>query len=732
MLLALVCAGFTLTQCVARRTLGSSQSSVLPSAITNAQDAADFLQKLSDLADQYFFYPKVSNPERVGTLMGNLAEKAEGLGLINTTGLRYEYKAKRIVNGPESNPFDRLASYEQILSLPKDNQPRVSAALADQLWSRPNEAIKAGNLFSELQAAARATGTNFGDIFKGRDTKGLEGSIPVTRTEYRYSGEFESTARRMAKVAQGATTANTSEADQGEKIKIRVRNYYDALADQPNMVAAQISGIGALLPDFASMPVKFWEYKTTDGEDILETKSSVKVRKYRLPVYAPDVRILSNETALEYAAQNSENQPDLDRPGVYGMSRESLKSKVLGLESSAGRQAAVERIQAAGNAAKDGGKVSLIQAILARPNVQAIFKNPFKPTVPLLAIAEDPAADKARPQRLGEKFASAFQKTAKFVQGVRRSVGSGPDSDIQAMQEWILGFWARTYVLTLWHSDFLNPKAYGSKQTPFVVSKQTAINFSEADLVALTAQLEQLAAASYDWTDHMVSTDLSLFRSLDGLNAFPTQYIMEYKRLSFSVFVPAYKDVHGPVEVQITLDQDIRLLDPVGERFKLPGGSYLDNLDFAFPENPNSKIVMAEVKFPAGTQTGLEASPFMAALYRYRDKVVEGSLPLSSETSGKNNVAVNVLETAEGRAARVWTLLNNWREMALLGYTDLQYNRLEGFQPVLKSLLEFNPFLQSTAMQLCNIWSSRKVKDQSAACAVSGISDVRVSPDKPL
>jgi hypothetical protein len=725
----------SLPQCVARRTLGSSQSSVLPSVISNAKEAADFLQKLSDLADQYFFYPKVNNPERVGVLMGDLATKAEGLGLINTTGLRYEFKAKRTVYGRESNPFDLLASYGQLMSLPAGERPILSSALAGQLWSSPDGALDE-NLFTELQQAARdaaAAGSPVAAKLQGRDTKGMEGSIPVTRTEYRYSGEFVSTATRMAKAAPGSATAVSAESERGEKIKIRVRNYYDAVADQPAMAAAHISAIGTLLPDFASMPVKFWEYKTTDGEDILETKSAVKVRKYRLPVYAPDVRILSNETALEYAAQNYENQPNLTRAGEYGKSRDSLKAQVLGLDSTAGRQAAVALIRAAGKSAKPGAKVSLVQAILARPDVQALFKDPFKPTVPLLAAAAaEQGQDPARPQRLGERFAAAFQKGTALVQGVQRSVGTGPESDIQAMQRWILGFWARTYVLTHWHSDFLKPRAFDSNKSVLVVDKERAMTFTEGELGNVTDALQLLAAQSYQWTDAMVAADLGLFQALEGLNSFPTQYIMEYKRLSFSVFVPAYKEVHGPIEVQITLDQDIRLMDPVGERFKLPGGSYLDNLDFAFPESSNSKIVMAEVKFPAGTQTGLEASPFMSALYRYRDKVVQGSRPLSSETSGKNNVAVNVLETAEGRAARVWALLNNWREMALLGYTDLQYNRLEGFQPVLKSLLEFNPFLQSTAMQLCNIWSSQQVKNQSAACAVSGNSGERLAPDKPL
>lgn len=731
-ILALLWAGASLTHCVVSRRLDSSQSSLLPSVISNAKEAADFLQKLSDLADHYFFYPKVNNPERVGTLMGNLATDAERIGLINTTGLRYEFKAKCTAYGRESNPFDLLASYDQILSLPEVNQPRVSAELAAQLWSTPKTPIEGGNLFSELQAAARTTGAPFGEIFKGRDTKGPDGSIPVTRTEYRYSGEFVSTETRMARAEASSEGLDPALIDRGEKIKIRVRNYYDAFADQPAMAAAQISEIGSLLPDFASMPVKFWEYKTTDGEDILETKSAVKVRKYRLPVYAPDVRILSNETALDYAARNYENQPDLARAGEHGKSRESLKAQVFGLDSAAGRKAAVGLIRAAGNAAKPGAKVSLVQAILARPNVQALFKDPFKPTVSLLGVAAEQGEDAAKPKRLGERFASALQNATTLVQGIQSSVGTGPNSDIQAMQRWILGFWARTYVLTLWHADFLKPTAFEKNKSLLMVDAARARTFSEGELAQVTTALQVLAAQSYQWTDAMVSADLGLFQALDGLNSFPTQYIMEYKRLSFSVFVPPYKEVHGPIEVQITLDQDIRLMDPAGERFKLPGGSYLDNLDFAFPESSNSKIVMAEVKFPAGTQSGLEESPFMAALYRYRDKVVQGSRPLSSETSGKNNVAVNVLETAEGRAARVWALLDNWREMALLGYTDLQYNRLQGFQPVLKSLLEFSPFLQGRAMELCNIWSSQPVKDQTAACAVSRKDDKRVSPDRPM
>lgn len=755
------------SSCVASRSQGELRSlDETVAKITNQEDALKVFYDLVEVLDKNVYNKVFDAPEQVGEKLGDLDRVAKELGLVNTTGLRFEFKAKRLANSASENPFDLLGSWSQVKQLPVGSIPLVSEkisqmeesdpaaaqkvwAAADNiaagLWTQPNEPL-GDNLFKRLaaaeapKAASKERPSALGGVFQflgfgksvdagvpvpefpvtslaGRDTKGKPGSIPITRTEYRYSGAFHSPEYIAAK--RQAEREGVAFTRQPETIKIRVRNYYDAEFGQALLTAANISGISMLLPDFASYPVRFWEFKTTDGQDPQGTANAVRVRKYRLPVYSHDVRILSNETALQYALETSTDQPLFSawarQNPDKGRHVESLVDQVLN-----DREEIVQAVNDAGEAAKAGRPVSVVKALLSRPSVRELFKNPYKPEMPLLSLV-DTGDDQSEGKNLLQRFAD-FVNTASSA-ALKMAPGAS-EKERDAMLNWVRGFQARTFVLSMWHADFLKTSAFSQNKNALLISKADAENFDLTKLSALRPKLIEVAKQSLRWSRQMTLTTDGLFRALSGPNAFPTQYIMQYKRLSFEVAAKGLPGSDAVYPVQITLDRDIELRSPIGTRYEMPfqKGAFFDDLDVAFPPN----MVVAEVKFPDGTQYGLDDSPQMKALYWYRDQVLANRLPETKSTAGKNYVAAEVIEGPVGRTVRAYDFARNWSKYLQLGHPDYQYDRIKGVSRSLTNLLSFAPLWKKSAQDFCTLVGG---EDQR----LFGRDVVEcVSPDRPL
>lgn len=755
-----------LSGCLASRKHGEIRSlDETVAQITNQEDALKVFYDLVDILDKNVYNIAFDAPEQVGEKLGNLDQVARELGLVNTTGLRFEFKAKRLANSASENPFDLLGSWSQVKQLPVGSIPLVSDkitqieaadpaqaekiwaaadGIAAGLWTQPDQPLP-DNLFRRLAAAEAAQSTGRGrsvsggglqflgfgrsvdsavpmpefpvKSLAGRDTKGKPGSIPITRTEYRYSGAFHSPEYIAAK--RKAEREGVEFLRQPENIKIRVRNYYDAEFGQSLLTAANISAISLLLPDFANYPVRFWEFKTTDGQDPQGTANAVRVRKYRLPVYSHDVRILANETALQYALEKSTDQPLFSSWGRQNPQKarnvEALVDQVLN-----DREDIVQAVRAAGKSAKEGKPVSLIKAILARPAVAELFKDPYKPEVPLLSLI-DGGGEGAAGKNLLQRFSEFVNAAAEDLEKLNPSVSA---KTREQMLNWVRGFQARTFVLSMWHADFLKTSAFSQHKSILMLSKEEAESFDLSRLSALRPQLREVAQQAYAWSRQMTLTTDGLFRALSGPNAFPTQYIMQYKRLSFEVAAKGNPGSDTVYPVQITLDRDIELRSPVGTRFEMPfqKGAFFDDLEMAFPPN----MVVAEVKFPDGTQYGLDDSPQMQALYWYREQVLANRMPESKSTAGKNYVAAEVIEGPVGRAVRAYDFAKNWSKYLQLGYPDMQYDGIRGVSRMVTNLLSFAPLWKKSAQDFCTLVGAedqRLVGRDVVEC---------VSPDQPL
>lgn len=764
---ACMCGLILATACVApRKQSGLRSLDQSLAQIAGQEEALKVFYDLVEVLGENVYKSNFDNPELVGEKLADLDKVAKELGLVNTTGLRFEFKAKRLARSASENPFDLLGSWSQLKQLPVGNVPLVSNKIsqiaesdpekagqiwkaadniAEKLWTQPFQPLE-DNLFSRLAAAEAPSQESFEptaglqsviplsasggleDVndsglelsvtsLAGRDTKGKPGSIPVTRTEYRFNGMFHSPAflaeLRKAK-AEGVKFERAP-----ETIKIRVRNYYDAEYSRPLMTAANIAGISMLLPDFAQYPVRFWEFKTTDGKDPQEAKNAVRVRKYRLPVYSHDVRILANETALQYALDQSTNQPVFsqwarENPET-GRHVESLVRQVLN-----DRADIVKAVAAAGAAAQPGQQVSLVKALLARPSVATLFKNPYKPDLPLLSLV-DSLNEQPQGKNLLQRFSDFVSTGAASAQ---RMAPGYAQQEREAMLRWVRGFQARAFVLSMWHADFLKTSAFNKHKNDLLLSRDEAQDFDIEKLTKLRPALIEVARQSLRWSRQMTLTTAALFDALNGPNAFPTQYIMQYKRLSFEVEAkgPPGSDMVYPV--QITLDRDIELRSPIGTRLEMPfkEGVYFDDLDMAFPP----KMVVAEVKFPDGSQYGLDGSPQMKALYWYRDQVLSNRVPESRSTAGKNYVAAEVLEGPVGKVVRAWDFLRNSTKYLQLGYADYQFDEIKGVSRSVTNLMSFAPLWQKTAKEFCTLvgeGDERLLGRDIVEC---------VAPDRPL